>query len=93
VPTLTAIPEQTGDPLDSPAPSGTRDKVDITDLKRNTAIAAVTAFGIAERAEPLGSRQSRSEIQSLLKTSDLEQQMKIAGLWPLWESGERGRKP
>ena len=61
--------------------------------KVNTAIAAVTAFGVAERAEPLGPRQSRGEIESLLKTSGLEQQMKTAGLWPLWESGERGRMP
>jgi len=69
------------------------DAVDIQELKRNTAIAAVTAFDIAERAEPLGPRQSRGEIESLLKTSGLEQQMKTAGLWPLWESGERGRMP
>ena len=63
------------------------------ELKRNTAIAAVTAFGIAERAEPIGPRQSRAEIESLLKTTGLDEQMKTAGLWPLWESGERGRLP
>ncbi len=62
-------------------------------LKRNTAIAAVTAFGIAERAEPIGPRQSRAEIESLLNATGLDQQMKTAGLWPLWESGERGRMP
>ena len=50
----------------------TLDKVDFLELKRNTAIAAVTAFGIAERAEPIGPRQSRAEIESLLKTSGLE---------------------
>ena len=61
--------------------------------KLDTAIAAVTAFGIAERTAPLGPRQSRAEIGALLKTSGLEQQMKTAGLWPLWESGERGRLP
>jgi carboxypeptidase Q len=75
------------------AASDTFDKVDIQELKRNTAIAAVTAFGIAERPEPLGPRQSRAEIESLLNTSGLSEQMKIRGLWPLWESGERGRKP
>jgi hypothetical protein len=53
----------------------------------------VTAFGVAERAAPLGPRQSRAQIESLLKTSGLEQEMKIAGLWPLWESSERGRLP
>ena len=93
VPTLTAIQVQTGDLLESSAASGTPDQIAIADLKRNTAIAAVTAFGVAERAEPLGTRQTRAEIESLLKTSGLGQQMKLAGLWPLWESGERGRKP
>ncbi|HXP80475.1 MAG TPA: M28 family peptidase [Verrucomicrobiae bacterium] len=69
------------------------DHLDIQELKRNTAIAAVTVFGIAERAEPIGPRQSRAEIESLLKATELDEQMKIAGLRPLWESGERGRLP
>ena len=67
--------------------------VKIQELKRNTEIAAVTAFGIAERAEPPATRESRSEIQSLLKENGLEKQMKISGVWPLWESGQRGRRP
>ena len=69
------------------------DGVNIADLKRNTAVVAVTAFGIAEHSEPLGPRQSRAEIESLLKTSGLDNQMKRVGLWPLWESGRRGRSP
>ena len=69
------------------------DQINIKELKRNTAIAAVTAFGVAERAEPVGRRQSRAEIELLLKTTGLDQQMKNAGLWPLWESGKRGRLP
>lgn len=67
--------------------------LDVHELKRNTAIAGVTAFGIAERAEPIGPRQSRLEIESLLKTTALEEEMKLTGMWPLWESGERGRMP
>jgi hypothetical protein len=63
----------------------------IQELKRNTEIAAITAFGIAELAEPLGPRQSRAEIESLLKTTGLDERIKRAGLWPLWESGQRGR--
>ena len=93
VPSLTAIQQQTGGALGTAADSGTSDKIDIAVLKRNTAIVAVTAFGIAELAEPLGPRQSRAEIESLLKTSGLGEQMKNAGLWTLWESGKRGRKP
>jgi hypothetical protein len=69
------------------------DHLDIQELKRNAAIAAVTVFGIAERAEPIGPRQSRGEIESLLNTTDLGEQMKLAGLWPPWESGQRGRLP
>ena len=65
----------------------------IGDLERNTAIVAVTAFGIAERTEPIGPRQSHAQIDALLKASGLEQQMKAAVIWPLWESGERGRTP
>jgi hypothetical protein len=93
VPTLAAIQVQAGGTLPSSAVSGTPEQVDIAQLRRNTAIAAVTVFGIAERAEPLGPRQSRAEIESLLKTSGLSEQMKTRDLWPLWESGERGRQP
>jgi Zn-dependent M28 family amino/carboxypeptidase len=75
------------------ASSNSLDKIDIKELKRNTAIAAVTAFGVAERAEPIGPRQSRVEIESLLKTTGLDVQMKTKSLWPLWESGQRGRLP
>lgn len=94
IPTLLAAPPETNRQVgDIVSAARQADTKDIQELKRNTAIAAVTAFGIAERAEPIGVRQSRAEIESLLKASGLEQQMKTAGLWPLWESGERGRMP
>jgi carboxypeptidase Q len=93
VPTLIANQEEANYLPNYHAASDTLDKVDFLQLKVNTAIAAVTAFGIAERTAPLGARQSRAEIGSLLKTSGLEKQMKTADLWQLWESGERGRMP
>ena len=93
VPTLIANQEEANYLPNYHAASDTLDKVDFLQLKLNTAIAGVTAFGIAERAEPLGPRQSRAEIESLLKATGLDAQMKIAGLWPLWESGQRGRLP
>ena len=40
------------------------DKVDMRELKINTVIAAVTAWGVADRAEPLGKRLSRAEIET-----------------------------
>jgi Peptidase family M28 len=93
VPTLTAINVQTSYVIDFVPPLGTPEKIDIANLKHNTAIVAVTAFGIAERAAPIGPRQTRAEIEALLKASGLAEQMKVTGLWPLWESGERGRLP
>lgn len=75
------------------AASDTFDKVDMRELKLNTMIAALTAWGIADRAEPLGRRLSRKELDVLVKETGLDQQMKTLGYWDAWESGERGRKP
>jgi hypothetical protein len=94
IPTLLAPSPDTGGrhfaSTNSPKTLGIQE---LGELKRNTAIAAVAAFGIAERAEAIGPRQSRAEIESLLKSAGLEEQMKDHRLWPLWESGERGRMP
>jgi hypothetical protein len=91
VPALTTLSELTTITVDGPLPP--RPPVKIADLKHNAAVVAVTAFGIAERAAPLGPRQTRAEIEYLLKIWGPEVQLKTAGIWPLWESGERGRMP
>lgn len=75
------------------ATSDTRGKVDIASLKRQVGIAAITAYALADTREPIALRQSRAEIEQLLKDTGLSQQMKSQGLWPAWKSGERGRKP
>jgi carboxypeptidase Q len=93
VPTLLANQEEANYIPNYHAASDTFDKVDIKALKLQTAIAAVTAFGIAERAEPVGLRQSRAEIETLLKATQLDDEMKTFGIWELWASGARGRQP
>ena len=75
------------------AASDTFDKVNIRELKLNTVLAAVTAWGIADRAEPIGPRYSRGQIENLMKESGLDQELKTLGMWADWESGARGRKP
>jgi len=75
------------------ASSDTFDKVDIPALKKQTGIAAITAYALADTSEPVAHRQSRSEIEQLLKQSGLADEMKTEGFWPAWESGERGRQP
>jgi len=75
------------------AASDTLDKVDMRELKLNTVTAALTAWGLADRSAPFGKRQTRAEIEVLLKNTGLDQQMKALGYWDVWQNGTRGRKP
>jgi len=75
------------------AASDTFDKVDIRELKLNTVLAAVTAWGIADRPDPIGKRLSRPEMETLLKETGVDQQMRFLGYWDAWQSGARGRRP
>ena len=75
------------------AASDTLDKVDMRELKLHTAFAALTAWGIADRTEPLGKRLTRAELDVLVKETGLDQQLKLLGYWDAWQSGRRGRKP
>jgi carboxypeptidase Q len=93
VPTLVANQEVANYLQNYHAASDTFDKVDIRELKLNTVLAAVTAWGIADRTEPIGPRQTRAEIEKLMKETGLDQQLKTLGMWADWESSARGRKP
>jgi carboxypeptidase Q len=91
VPTLTANQEIANYLQNYHAASDTLDKVDIRELKLNTILAAVTAWGIADRPEPIGKRLSRAELDALVKETGLDRQMKTLGYWEEWQSGARGR--
>ena len=93
VPTFVANQEISNYLLNYHAASDTFDKVDLRELKLNTAIAALTTWGIADRAEPIGKRLSRGELDQLVKDTGLDQQMKVLGYWDDWQSGRRGREP
>jgi hypothetical protein len=93
VPTLVAEQEEANYLPNYHAASDTFDKVDIRELKINTALAAVTAWGIADRAEPLGKRLSHVELDRLLKETHLDEKMRELGYWEPWQNGTRGRKP
>jgi carboxypeptidase Q len=75
------------------AASDTFDKVDIRELKLNTVIAAVTAWGIADREEPIGRRQSRAEVEQLVKETGLDKELQNWDMWKDFQSGARGRQP
>jgi Zn-dependent M28 family amino/carboxypeptidase len=93
VPNLVANQELSNYLVNYHAASDTLDKVDIRELKLNTVLAALTAWGIADRTEPLGKRLTRAELDVLVKETGLDRQMKLLGYWDAWQSGERGRKP
>jgi carboxypeptidase Q len=93
VPTLVANQEVANYMPNYHAASDTFDKVDIRELKLNTVLAAVTAWGIADRSEPIGHRQSRAELEALLKETGLDKELQSFGMWPDFQSGARGRQP
>ena len=93
VPTLVANQDEANYLPNYHTASDTLDKVDMRELKLHTVIAALTAWGIADRAEPLGKRLSRGELDVLVKETGLDQQLKLLGYWDAWQSGARGRKP
>jgi len=93
VPTLDANQEESNYPPNYHAASDTLDKVDMRELKLNTVLAALTAWGIADRTEPIGKRLTRAELDTLFKETGFDQQLKQLGYWDAWQSGARGRRP
>lgn len=73
------------------ASSDTYDKVDIPALKKQVAIAALTAYALANDAQRIAPRQTRAQVEELLKRTGLEREMKTLGLWTAWSDGRRGR--
>ncbi len=93
VPTLVANQEVANYLQNYHAASDTFDKVDIRELKLNTVLGAVTAWGIADRAEPIGKRQSRAELEVLMKETGLDKALQTQDMWKDFQSGARGRQP
>jgi carboxypeptidase Q len=93
VPTLVPNQEPANYMLNYHAASDTFDKVDMTQLKHNAAIAAITAYALADRQERIGPRESRAEIEQSMKETGMDENMKAEQMWPLWEKGYRGRQP
>jgi len=93
VPTLVVNQEPSNYILNYHAASDTFDKVDMAQLKKQVAISAVTAYALADLPQRIAPRQSRAEVEKLLRDTGLADEMKTEGLWSQWEAGERGRQP
>ena len=66
-------------------------QVDRRQLRLNAAIIAAMTLQFAEMPVTWR-RQSRADIERMVATSDLRQQMESMGIWAEWRSGARGRK-
>jgi carboxypeptidase Q len=93
VPSMMANQDVANYLLNYHAASDTFDKVDFAELKKNVAIAAVTAYALADAPMRIGHRQSRAEVEQVLKDTGLEESLKAEGQWRAWEKGQRGRQP
>lgn len=60
-------------------------------LRLNAAIAAALTYGFANGEAGWG-RQTREEVERLVQSTDLGDQMRSFGLWDAWERGVRGRR-
>lgn len=93
VPTLVANQDLASYVHDYHAESDTLDKVETEEVKANAAIAAVLVWNLADaEGLPLGRRLSRTQVESLVRRTDLEKQMRSFGLWADFISGVRGRQ-
>ncbi|MBS1241867.1 MAG: ywaD1, partial [Gemmatimonadetes bacterium] len=67
-------------------------RIDQAQLRKNAAIIAAMTLRFAEMPVTW-TRQTRAQVDQLIKTTDLEQQMRTFGVWKDYESGKRGRTP
>lgn len=75
------------------ASSDTFDKVDLKQMKVNSAIVAAVILGFAnmDQKDITWKRQTRPEIQKMFESFDLEFTMRMFNVWEAWLSGTRGR--
>jgi hypothetical protein len=72
------------------AESDTFDKVNLRQLKLNAAVIAALTYGFATM-DVTWKRQTRTEIQKLIDSTTLRQQLDMFYLYPGWQDGSRGR--
>jgi len=75
------------------AESDVYDAVNTREAKENAILAAVLVWKMAENPGRAAPRQTRAELEKLLRDTRLDQQMKSAGQWNDWVAGKRGVSP
>jgi hypothetical protein len=66
-------------------------RCDPRQLRLNAAVVAALVYGFAQGDVSLA-RQTRAQIEELVRTTELGEEMRTFGLWEAWVSGRRGRR-
>ena len=66
------------------------DAVNPLEARNNAAVAAVLVWEMAESPAPPAPRQTRAEVEELLRDTKMDEQMKALGQWNEWKAGKRG---
>ncbi len=93
LPALVAMQDTTDYVLPYHSELDTYDKVNLSQVRQRTRVAAATVWGIANLPERFGTRLNHDDVAKLLERTSLKDQMKFLDLWDEWEKGERGRQP
>ncbi len=91
VPTFVANQDEANYLVNYHAMSDTYDKVDFDALKKHVADAAVLTFALANAPGRVGPRLSRAQVEQTLHDAQLDDPLKLFGIWQQFEKGERGR--
>ncbi len=91
VPNLVANQDAAAYLPDYHAESDSVDKVDEVEARRNLAVAAAVVWGLADGPSAPARRQTRAEVEALLRATKLDEQMRAFGQYDDWAAGRRGR--
>jgi len=72
------------------AESDVYEAVNPVEARNNAALAAVLMWGLAESPDRPARRQTRADVERLLRGTKLDEQMKSFGQWDDWVAGKRG---
>lgn len=72
------------------AESDVFDMVDAREARRNAGLTAALVWSLADAPKRPAARQSRAEVEQLLKATHLDEQMRAFDQWNDWQSGRRG---
>ncbi|MDE3109346.1 MAG: M28 family peptidase [Acidobacteriota bacterium] len=73
--------------------AGSLSPSELEQLKRGVAVAALTAYALADAESRIGPRQSHSQVQQAIQSLGIEPKLKSTGLWDEWQKMQAHTAP